>query len=835
MARGKLRIYLGAAPGVGKTYAMLDEGWRRRCRGTDVVVGFVETHGRPKTAAQLRDLEVVPRRTLTYKGQSFEEMDLDAILARRPQEALVDEMAHTNVPGSPNEKRWQDVHCLLDAGIDVISTLNIHHLASLNDVVENITGVSQRETVPDSVVRAADQIELVDMSPEALRRRMAHGNIYPAEKVDVALSHYFRVGNLGALRELALLWVAEQVDDQLAAYRKRHGIDQRWETRERVVVALDGQPGSEYLLRRGHRIAARVNGEMIGVHVRATEGLSRVPPALESQRRLIGELGGRYAEVTDSDVAHALVTFARAENATQLVLGASSRSGWAQLVQGSIINRAIGKAGPMEVHVIPVPNPPAGAGLPPLPRRHRPAVVSPRRRLAGWLLGTIGIILIGFSLAPFRPSLGLPVALLCLLLGVVGVATVGGVQPAATATVISALMADFFFTTPYYTFRMDQPLQILALAVFLAVAAAVSALVDRLARRGMQVTRASAEAVALASLAGRAVLSEAEALPDLVAELRRTFALDAVAVLTPDGDGWRPAAAAGGPVPSSPSDAPFTAELDQGAALVMTGATLKAEDSRLLAAFVAQLRLAQRRINLEREAASAGELRETDTLRAAILSAVSHDLRTPLASIKAAATSVLSDEVDWTPDDMRGFCKTINAEADRLTGLVDNLLDMSRLQAGSLPVSLRPTALENVLYASVASLSSRGSGIVIEADALPPAQADAGLLERAVANVMANAQTWSPPGTVVRVEAGVAGDHIDVRVIDQGPGIPPDQRDEIFRPFQRLGDRTAGKNGLGLGLAVARGFIAAMGGELDVEDTPGGGATFVCRLRRADP
>ncbi|TMK47062.1 MAG: hypothetical protein E6G66_11520 [Actinobacteria bacterium] len=347
-------------------------------------------------------------------------------------------------------------------------------------------------------------------------------------------------------------------------------------------------------------------------------------------------------------------------------------------------------------------------------------------------------------------------------------------------------------------------------------------------------TRTSAEAVALASLAGRAVLSEAEALPDLVAELRRTFALDAVAVLTPDGDGWRPAAAAGGPVPSSPSDAPFTAELDQGAALVMTGATLKAEDSRLLAAFVAQLRLAQRRINLEREAASAGELREANTLRAAILSAVSHDLRTPLASIKAAATSVLSDEVDWSPDDMRGFCKTIDIEADRLTGLVDNLLDMSRLQAGSLPVSLRPTALESVLYASVASLSSRGSGIVIEADNLPPAQADPGLLERAVANVMANAQTWSPPGTVVRVEAGVAGDRIDVRVIDRGPGVPPDRRDDIFRPFQRLGDRTGGENGLGLGLAVAKGFITAMGGELNIEDTPGGGATFVCSLRRAD-
>src|SRR5579883_2765161 len=245
MSRGKLRIYLGAAPGVGKTFAMLDEGWRRCQRGVDVVVGFVETHGRPKTIAQIRDLEVVPRRTVVYRGQPLEEMDVDAIIARHPAEALVDELAHTNPPGSRNAKRWQDIDELLDAGIDVISTLNIQHLVSLNDVVERIVGVPQRETVPDAVVRAADQIELVDMSPEALRRRMAHGNIYPPAKVDTALAHYFRLGNLGAMRELALLWVADRVDVELASYRERHGITQPWETKERVVVALAGRPTDE--------------------------------------------------------------------------------------------------------------------------------------------------------------------------------------------------------------------------------------------------------------------------------------------------------------------------------------------------------------------------------------------------------------------------------------------------------------------------------------------------------------------------------------------------------------------------------------------------------------
>ncbi|HMK98259.1 MAG TPA: histidine kinase, partial [Acidimicrobiales bacterium] len=278
MAPGKLRIYLGAAPGVGKTFAMLDEGWRRFHRGTDVVVGFVEAHNRPKTTAQVRDLPVIARKRLPYRGQLLEEMDLDAVLARHPAVALVDELAHTNVPGSRNEKRWQDIQELLAAGIDVISTVNIQHLASVNDVVERITGVPQRETVPDAVVRSADQIELVDMTPEALRRRMAHGNIYPPEKIDTALAHYFREGNLGALRELALLWVADRVDDELASYRQRHGIQDKWETKERIIVALSGAPGGEHLLRRAARIAARSNGEVVGVHVRSADGLVRPEP-----------------------------------------------------------------------------------------------------------------------------------------------------------------------------------------------------------------------------------------------------------------------------------------------------------------------------------------------------------------------------------------------------------------------------------------------------------------------------------------------------------------------------------------------------------------------------
>jgi two-component system, OmpR family, sensor histidine kinase KdpD len=834
MARGKLRIYVGAAPGVGKTFAMLDEGWRRKCRGTDVVVGYVETHNRPKTAAQIRDLEVIPRKQLAYRDQLLEELDVDAILERRPAQVLVDELAHTNVPGSRNEKRWQDMHELLDAGIDVISTVNVQHLVSLNDVVEHITGVTQRETVPDAVVRAADQLELVDMSPEALRRRMAHGNIYAAHQVDAALAHYFRIGNLAALRELALLWVADRVEEDLGSYRQRHGITEPWETKERVVVALTGASGGEDLLRRAARIATRIHGELIGVHVKTTDGVARASSrGFEDQRQLLGELGGRYAEITGLDVAQSLVHFARAENATQLVLGASRQSRLAELVHGSIINRVVRDATPLDVHVIS-----SSTSADDVPARFpspRLTAVPPRRRQLGWLLATVGILGLGLGLSPLRSSLGLPGALLFLLVGVVSVAIIGGAAPAAAAAVVATLTADYFFTVPYHSFRMVDATQIVDVVVFFVVAAAFSVLVQRLARRGVQVIQSQTEAEALAGLAGGSILSSPEALPGLVTELRRTFNLDGAAILVPAAEGWRPVASAGGPTPSRPEDAPFSAELDQGAVLVLAGHPLSADDTRLLNAFVSQLRQAQTRTRLEAEAASAAELAEANTLRNALLAAVSHDLRTPLAAIKAAATSMLSDEVNWSADQTSGFAKTIDAEADRLTHLVSNLLDMSRLQTGSLGAALGPTSVDDLLYRAVESLGAEANGIAIDvAEALPPVAADPGLMERALANVMDNARTWSPAGMAARVEAGTAGGEVHIRVIDHGPGIPPDMRETVFEAFQRLGDGAGGSpHGVGLGLAVARGFVTACGGRLDIEDTPGGGATLVFRLRQA--
>jgi two-component system, OmpR family, sensor histidine kinase KdpD len=827
---GKLRIYLGAAAGVGKTYKMLEEGNRRLARGTDVVIGLVETHDRKGTAAQIRDLPVVPRRVLPYRGSALEEMDVDAILARHPAVALVDELAHTNVPGSRNAKRSQDVQELLEAGIEVISTLNIQHLASLNDVVEQITGVKQQETIADAVVRGAQQIELVDMTPEALRRRLAHGNVYPPAAIDTALANYFRPGNLTALRELALLWLADRVDENLAEYRAKHGIRQPWETKERVLVALSGDPGGETLIRRGARMAARAHGDLLAVHVRTPDGTVQTgTSALEGQRALLAEMGGSYTEVTSADVPNALISFAAAEDATQLLL-ASSRHSWLyHLTHGSVTTQVIRLAGPIDVHVI------ATAGEPPkaLPRPLRPRQPVPiprRRRQLGWLLGTVGVVLLAAALSPLRTGLGVPGVLLCLLLAVVAVAFMGGRRPAAAATVVAALSADYFFLPPIHSLDIARPANIVAVVVFFAVAGIVGQLIDRLARRGLQVARARGEAEALARLAGSSVVAEAATLPSLVAEIRRTFDLDGAAILVRDGAKWLPVAEAGSPAPVRPEDAEFAAELDEGTVLTLTGHSLGGADIWLLGPFVTQLRLAHERIRLQGVASAAKELAETDTARTALLEAVSHDLRTPLTAIKAAITSLEASDTTWSPARTQDFYLTIDSETDRLTALVSNLLDITRLRAGALPLVRRQADLEQILYDAVNSLSSAGSAVVIDLPDQPPeVWADPGLLERAVANVMANAQAASPPGLVVRVEAEAVGDQVQIRVIDQGPGISAEQRQHMFQPFQRRGD---GGGGLGLGLAIAKGFTEAMDGELAVEDTPGGGTTFVFTLPR---
>src|SRR5947208_2939333 len=518
--RGRLRIYLGSAAGVGKTYAMLSEGHRRAERGADVVVGFAEEHGRRQTSALLDGLEVVLRGTVECRGGTFGVRDLDGVQARRPAIALLDEFAHTNVPGSRNEKRWQDVEELLDAGIDVISAVNIQHLESLNDVVEKITGVPQRETVPDAIVRAADQVEMVDMTPEALRRRMAHGNIYPPEKIDAALTNYFRSGNLAALRELALLWLADKVDEGLQRYRVEHKIQGAWEARERVVVALTGGPEGKTLIRRAARVAARSSGgDLLAVHVTKSDGLTGADPAeLASQRRLTESVGGTYHQVVGDDIPEALLAFARAENATQLVLGASRRSWLAAMLTGPGIGaRTIRGSGDIDVHIVTHSRMGRGRGLP-----RRRGGLTLRRQLMGYLLAVVLAPLLTLGLVAMRGQLNLTSDVLIFLVAVVVVALVGGFVPALLTAVVGSLLLNYYFTPPIHKFTIAEANNVLALGVFVVVALLVSWVVDIAARRTRQAARASAESELLTTTAG-SVLRGERAVTAVLDRVREAF------------------------------------------------------------------------------------------------------------------------------------------------------------------------------------------------------------------------------------------------------------------------------------------------------------------------
>jgi two-component system sensor histidine kinase KdpD len=831
MARGQLRLYLGAAPGVGKTFAMLNEGRRRHDRGTDVVIGIIETHGRAHTAEQIGDLERVPLRRIEYRGSEFEEMDVDAVLARRPEVALVDELAHTNIPGAGHEKRWEDVEVLLAAGIDVISTLNVQHLESLNDVVERITGVKQRETIPDGVVRRADQIELVDMTPEALRRRMAHGNVYKSDRIDAALSNYFRPGNLAALRELALLWLADRVDEGLESYRERNNITEPWETRERVLVAVTGAPGTEALIRRAARMAQRTHGELLGVHVRSDDGLTGNgrSDAVERHRKLLTDLGGEYHEVVSSDIAAALAELARVENCTQLVLGASHRSRWDVLTRGSVINRVIRLSGPIDVHVISQEKE-TGHDREKEPRRRffgRPSALSPRRRLAGLAIAVIGVPLLTVTLSQVRGDLTLASVLLLFLLLIVATAAIGGPLLAIPTAVVAFLCANYYFTPPLHEFTIERRENLLALIVFLVVASVVSGFVDAAARQARDAARARADAETLARLAAN--VQQDDPLADLVVFVRSSFGLDGASVLAREDEQWHAEAAAGSRPPTTPDEADLTLPLGEHVVLALVGGRLTGADRQVLNAFAAQLTAARERARLSAAAAQATELTQANELRTALLQAVSHDLRTPLASIKASASSLRQTDVEWSEADRAEFLETIEDETDRLTALVSNLLDMSRLQAGVLQPTLRSVHLEEIVPAAIASLGERAYGVVYDVpETLTPVRADAALLERVVANLVENAMRFSPGNQPARVTAGRVHDRVDLRVIDHGPGIAPGSREEVFQPFQRLGDR--GGSGVGLGLAVARGFVRAMEGELLIEDTPDGGTTAIVSL-----
>ena len=813
-------MLLGAAPGVGKTYTMLEEGARLRDEGRDVVVAVVETHERKATAAVLKDLEIIPRKETEHRGISLAEMDLDAVIARRPDVALVDELAHTNAPGSQNDKRWQDVEALLDAGINVMSTVNVQHIESLSDVVEQITGAPQRETVPDKILRAADQIEVVDLAPQALRDRLAEGNVYPAVRIDAALSNYFRLGNLTALRELTLLWLADEVDSALKSYRNEHGIDSKWEARERVVVALTGGPEGETLIKRGARIAARsAGGDLIAVHVTSHDGLADAHPgALSVQRALAEKLGGTYHQVIGDDIPRSLVEFAKASNATQLVIGVSRRSRLAAALTGPGIGATVVReSGPIDVHI--VTHAAAGGGFA-LPRIS--GALTLRRRIIGFIVALAAGPLITWLLVSFRTNDTITSDVLAFQLLVVVVALIGGIWPALFAALLSGLTLDFFFVEPVYTVTIAKPAHILALALYILNALLVSYVVDQAARRSRVAVRAAAESELLATIAG-SVLRGQDALEALITRTRESFTLNSVRVVGADDVLFE-----SGTV--NDDDRLTVLPVGERGTLELRGPNLAASERRLLSVIAAQIDAAIEHNALVKTAGEIEPLAQADRMRSALLAAVGHDLRRPLTAATAAVTGLRSTDVTWSVSDRDELLATAQESLETLADLVTNLLDVSRVQAGALAVTTAPLLVEDVILEAIDELGLGPADVELGiAEGLPEVLADHGLLQRVLVNLLENARRYSPPGESVRISASTFAGSVEVRVTDTGPGVPEDRREDIFVPFQRLGD-TDNSTGLGLGLALSKGFVEGMGGTLQADDTPGGGLTMVISL-----
>jgi two-component system, OmpR family, sensor histidine kinase KdpD len=835
-ARGRLEVFLGCAPGVGKTYEMLATARVLVDEGVDVVVAVVESHGRVATAALVEGFEVVDRRRVEYRGTVLEEMDLDAVLARKPQVALVDELAHTNAPGMPNAKRWRDIEVLRDAGIDVLSTINIQHLESLNDVVAQITGVTQRETVPDDVVRAADQIELVDIAPQALRQRLAAGKVYPGSRIDGALANYFRQGNLTALRELALLWLADQVDDNLADYRAAHAITDTWEARERVVVAVTGGPESATLLRRASRIASRSSAELVVVHVVRGDGLADdVPMDLAALRQLAAGFGAKIHTVVGDDIPTALLDFARGINATQLVLGTSRRPRWQRILDEGVGANVVRESGRIDVHMVTHEE---------TRKRNRLDIRDTRfHRPVSWVAAVAVPVVVAGALAFLDRWLGFASESALFFVAVLAVSLLGGIGPAALSAVVSGLLLNYFFTDPRFTFTINEPDNLITILVMLVIAIAVAALVDSATIRRMQAQRAGRDAELL-SVFSSAVLGGAD-VASLLERIRETYDQRGVVLMQRSEHGpAEPVSSVGQGVPASEREAVTVCPVPDGRfELWLTGPTLSGRDRRVLTTVATQVAGVVQRHRLEAEAAEAEAIAQADELRRALLAAVSHDLRTPLAAAKASVSSLRSTDVTFSEDDTAELLATVEESVDQLAALVGNLLDSSRLAAGAVRPELRRTYLAEVVHRAMAAVYRRDPttpNVAVELDQ-PWVYTDAGLLERALANLIDNAVRHGGGEVTVGSHVGAdddsagfddLGDHprCVITVTDHGPGIPAGERDRVFTAFHQYGDQNGASSGVGLGLSVARGFVVSLGGTLDATETPGGGTTMVVSL-----
>lgn len=816
---------------------MLQEAHQLAALGRDVVVGIIDDHGRKDVQGLVTGLwSSGPGQGLPPGGPE-PTWDVEAVVNRKPEIVVVDDIAHANSPGSRYAHRWQDVELLLASGIDVLSTASIQHLASLSDVVSSITGQPPGETIPDEIVRRADHIELVDIAPELLQERLLAGNIYPPDMVDAALANEFRLGNLSALREIALIWLADRVDEGLAKYRASEGITATWPARERVVVGLGDGAEGEALIRRAFRILSRINGgDLLAVHIARPGRHGAVESrTLADQRQLVRELGGTYHTLSGKDVAKTLLEFARSVNATQIVMGVPHGRLANRLLGGNLGYKVVSGSGDIDVHMVSRSS--GGRTLPELPS----GSLGRARTTAGFIMALLLPALITAVLTVV-PDLNLATHVLIHLTGVVTVAFVGGLWPAVMAALLDSLLLNYFETEPVGTLGINNPQNVFALLVFLCAAVSVSLLVGISTKRTREAARAQAEAGTLADLARDALLTD-DSVEAFLGKARETFQVQAAGLFTRPADAngvpWQLHAFSGSRPPSPDTAAPGTdaVELaDPQTALVLSGRTLTAGDRRLLSAHGAHLLLLRQRDLLHTRLKSTSKLAEGNSIRTSILRAVGHDLRTPLAGIKLAVTA-LQRQKGRLPEALETeMLDTIDSYADRLDSLIARLLDMSRISSGSAAPLSAPVAWRDAIEDALRSLPSEGIRVEL-APNMPVVEADIGMLERVIANIVENALKYAPGSDVVIVGAsGAAGVAMvngrpcgELRIVDHGRGVEDGGVVAMFQPFQRLDDAPEG-SGIGLGLAVAKGFTEAMGGELIAQPTPGGGLTMVIRL-----
>jgi len=865
--RGKLKVFFGAAAGVGKTYAMLEAAREQREDGVDVVVGYVELHGRAETEALLAGLEVLPRRAVDYRGATLQELDLDAALARRPALILVDELAHTNAPGSRHAKRWQDVLELLDAGIDVYTTVNVQHVESLNDVVAKITGVVMRETVPDSVFEQADEVELIDLPPDDLLQRFREGKVYVPGQVQEAIHNFFRKGNLIALRELALRATADRVDAQMRVYRRDHAIAGVWPTAERVLVCIGPTPYSARLVRAAKRMADQLEAEWIAAFVETPAALRLPEEARDSVTqtlRLAEALGGQTITLSGQTMSDAILAYARDRNVTKIVVGKPSRTLWQRILLGSIVDALVQGSGDIDVYVI------SGAredvrSPTPIRRRALPTDWTAYVRAGAVVAATTGAC---WMLAPVSELSNL---VMVYLLGIVVVAMRTGRGPSLLAAVLSVAAFDFFFVPPYFTFAVSDARYLFTFLVMLVVSLVISGLTVR--------TRAQAEAAlhreqrTAALYAMSRELASTRGVDALLAvgvrHLVDVFASQ-VALVVPAGDNGTLAPWMGGQFELDANELGVarwvyehgqpaglgTATLPGASALYLplpasTGpvgvlgvrpADRHAFDApeRLhqLETFASQIALALERARLARETQDA-ELRiETERLRNSLLSSVSHDLRTPLATITGAVTTILDEGGRLDAGTRQELLESVRDEGDRLNRLVQNLLEMTRLESGALQLRRELHPLEEVIGAALGRVGKRlGDRRVttrVPPD-LPLVAIDDVLVEQVLVNLLDNAIKYTPSGSPIEIMATAGDRNVTVEVTDHGPGLPAGTEDKVFEKFYRADREGDGERGAGLGLAICRGIVRAHGGRIWAQNIPGGGVAFLFTLPLGEP